>query len=193
MADVKEPKEGAGKDATPKPEKAARAAKKTEAKAAAGAPSPAREGAPAKEAGSAKDPVAAAAEGAVAVKKAPGRRKEKKNVPFAICNVHASFNNTVISISDQAGNVLSWSSAGCIGFKGSRKGTPFAAQLAAQAAGNSAKEHGVRQIEVRVTGPGAGRESSIRALQAIGLEVKAIKDVTPIPHNGCRPPKRRRV
>src|SRR6266581_836647 len=149
-----------------------------------------------KEAAPAKDavpPAATGAEEAPAAKKAPGRRKEKKNVPFAICNVHASFNNTVISITDQAGNVLSWSSAGCIGFKGSRKGTPFAAQLAAQAAGNSAKEHGVRQIEVRVTGPGAGRESSIRALQAIGLEVKAIKDVTPIPHNGCRPPKRRRV
>ncbi|OLD65957.1 MAG: 30S ribosomal protein S11 [Acidobacteria bacterium 13_1_40CM_2_68_5] len=114
-------------------------------------------------------------------------------MPFAIANVHASFNNTVISITDQAGNVLSWSSAGCIGFKGSRKGTPFAAQLAAQAAGNAAKEHGVRQVEVRVKGPGAGRESSIRAMQAIGLEVKAIKDITPIPHNGCRPPKRRRV
>ena len=188
MADAKEPKEGAGKDAAPKPEKAARAAKKAESKAG-GPPSPGKETAPAKEA----VPAAGAAEGAAAAKKAPGRKKEKKNVPFAICNVHASFNNTVISISDQAGNVLSWSSAGCIGFKGSRKGTPFAAQLAAQAAGNTAKEHGVRQIEVRVTGPGAGRESSIRALQAIGLEVKAIKDVTPIPHNGCRPPKRRRV
>jgi small subunit ribosomal protein S11 len=181
MADAKQPKETTGKDAAPKPEKAPRAAKKTEAKEA-GAPAPAKETAP---------PVGA--EGAPASKKAPGRKKERKNVPFAICNVHASFNNTVISITDQAGNVLSWSSAGCIGFKGSRKGTPFAAQLAAQAAGNSAKEHGVRQIEVRVTGPGAGRESSIRALQAIGLEVKAIKDVTPIPHNGCRPPKRRRV
>src|SRR6266705_3272295 len=120
-------------------------------------------------------------------------KKERKYVPFAIANVHASFNNTVITITDQGGNVLAWSSAGCVGFKGSRKGTPFAAQLAAQAAGNAAREHGVRQIEVRVTGPGAGRESSIRALQGIGLEVKAIKDVTPIPHNGCRPPKRRRV
>ena len=120
-------------------------------------------------------------------------KKEKKNVPHAIAIVQASFNNTMIAIADQDGGVLAWSSAGRIGFKGSRKGTPFAAQLAAQAAGNSAKEHGVRQIEVRVTGPGAGRESSIRALQAIGLEVKAIKDITPIPHNGCRPPKRRRV
>jgi len=187
MADANEPKEGAAKDAGAKPEKAAKAAKKTEAKSQAGAP--AKEGAPVKEAAAA----AAGAEGAPGPKKTPGRKKEKKNVPFALCNVHASFNNTVISITDQAGNVLSWSSAGCIGFKGSRKGTPFAAQLAAQAAGNTAKEHGVRQIEVRVKGPGAGRESSIRALQAIGLEVKAIKDVTPIPHNGCRPPKRRRV
>ena len=183
MADAKDTKEAAPKEGAPKPEKAPRAAKKAEAKetAAAGA---GKDAAPAEAAGG---------EGAAAVRKAPGRKKERKNVPFAICNVHASFNNTVISISDQAGNVLSWSSAGCIGFKGSRKGTPFAAQLAAQAAGNTAKEHGVRQIEVRVTGPGAGRESSIRALQAIGLEVKAIKDVTPIPHNGCRPPKRRRV
>jgi small subunit ribosomal protein S11 len=188
MADAKEPKEGGATDAAAKPEKAARAAKKSEAKAG-GPPAPAKEAAPAKDAVAA----AAGAEGATVVKKAPGRKKEKKNVPFAICNVHASFNNTVISITDQAGNVLSWSSAGCIGFKGSRKGTPFAAQLAAQTAGNNAKEHGVRQIEVRVKGPGAGRESSIRALQAIGLEVKAIKDVTPIPHNGCRPPKRRRV
>ena len=122
-----------------------------------------------------------------------GRRKDKKNIPFAIANIHATFNNTVITISDQAGNVLSWSSAGCVGFKGSRKGTPFAAQLAAQTAGNAAKEHGVRQVEVRVKGPGSGRESSIRAMQAIGLEIKSIKDVTPIPHNGCRPPKRRRV
>jgi small subunit ribosomal protein S11 len=114
-------------------------------------------------------------------------------VPFAVAHVHASFNNTVITICDQSGNVLSWSSAGCVGFKGSRKGTPFAAQLAAQAAGNAAREHGVRQLEVRIKGPGAGRESSVRALQSIGLEVKTIKDVTPIPHNGCRAPKRRRV
>ncbi len=134
-----------------------------------------------------------AAGGEAAGGKKPGKKKEKKNVPFAIANVHASFNNTVITITDQGGNVLAWSSAGCVGFKGSRKGTPFAAQLAAQSAGNAAREHGVRQVEVRVKGPGAGRESSIRALQGIGLEIKAIKDVTPIPHNGCRPPKRRRV
>src|SRR5262245_2601054 len=121
------------------------------------------------------------------------RGKEKKNVPLAIAHIHATFNNTVITITDMQGNVLSWSSAGCLAFKGSRKGTPFAAQMAAQSAGNAAKEHGVRSLEVRVKGPGSGRESSIRALQAIGMEIKAIKDVTPIPHNGCRPPKRRRV
>jgi len=136
-----------------------------------------------------EDAAAGAAEGA---KRATGRKKDKKNIPFAIATVRASFNNTTITIADQTGNVLSWSSSGSIGFKGSRKGTPFAAQLAAQAAGNAAKEHGVRQVEVRVKGPGAGRESSVRALQAIGLEVKSIKDVTPIPHNGCRAPKRRR-
>ncbi len=130
---------------------------------------------------------------AAAPARAGGKRKDKKNIPFAIANIHATFNNTVITISDQAGNVLAWSSAGCVGFKGSRKGTPFAAQLAAQTAGNAAREHGVRQVEVRVKGPGSGRESSIRAMQAIGLEIKSIKDVTPIPHNGCRPPKRRRV
>ncbi len=122
-----------------------------------------------------------------------GGKKEKKNIPHGIANIHASFNNTIVTITDPKGNVLSWSSCGVQGFKGSRKGTPFAAQMAAQAAGNSAKEHGVRSLDVRVKGPGAGRESSIRALQTAGMDVKSIKDVTPIPHNGCRPPKRRRV
>lgn len=126
-------------------------------------------------------------------KRVSGKKKERKNIPSAVANIHATFNNTIISIADLRGNVIAWSSAGCLGFKGSRKGTPFAAQLAAQAAGNAAKEHGVRQIEVRVKGPGGGRESSIRALQSVGLEIKLIKDVTPIPHNGCRPPKRRRT
>ena len=126
-------------------------------------------------------------------RKKGGKRKEKKNVPFGIAHIHATFNNTIITITDPLGNVLAWSSAGCTNFKGSRKGTPFAAQIAAQSAATAAKEHGVRQVEVRVKGPGSGRESSIRALQAGGLEVKAIKDVTPIPHNGCRAPKRRRV
>jgi small subunit ribosomal protein S11 len=122
-----------------------------------------------------------------------GGKKEKKNVPHGVAHIHATFNNTVITITDSVGNVLSWSSAGVQGFKGSRKGTPFAAQTAAQVAGNAAKDHGVRTLDVRVKGPGAGRESSIRALQAAGIEIKSIKDVTPIPHNGCRPPKRRRV
>ncbi len=125
--------------------------------------------------------------------KKSSKRKEKKNIPNAIVYIHATFNNTIISISDMNGNVISWSSAGCLGFKGSRKGTPYAAQLAAQTAGNAAKEHGVKTLEVKVKGPGGGRESSIRALQSIGLDIKSIKDVTPIPHNGCRPPKRRRV
>jgi len=126
-------------------------------------------------------------------KKGGGKKKEKRVVPSGVAHIHATFNNTIISIADMEGNILSWSSAGQHGFKGSRKGTPFAAQIAAAAAANAAREYGVRTLEVRVKGPGAGRESSIRALQAAGMEVKSIKDVTPIPHNGCRPPKRRRV
>ena len=144
----------------------------------------------------AKPESAPAGEAGAKAAAAPAKRargKEKKNVPMAVAHIHATFNNTIITITDVQGNVLSWSSAGCLAFKGSRKGTPFAAQMAAQAAGNAAKEHGVRSLEVRVNGPGSGRESSIRALQSIGMEIKAIKDVTPIPHNGCRPPKRRRV
>jgi small subunit ribosomal protein S11 len=126
-------------------------------------------------------------------KKAKGGKREKKNIPHAFATVLASFNNTVVSIADAEGNVLSWSSAGRIGFKGSRKGTPFAAQLAAVNAANLAKEHGVRTVDVRVKGPGAGRESAIRAIQATGIDIRSIKDTTPIPHNGCRPRKRRRV
>ena len=122
------------------------------------------------------------------------KKKEKRSVPHGVAHIQATFNNTIISVSDPEGNVLSWSSAGRIGFKGSRKGTPFAAQVAAQNAGNGAKDAaGVRSVDVMVKGPGAGRESAIRALQAAGIEVKSIKDVTPIPHNGCRPRKRRRV
>ena len=120
-------------------------------------------------------------------------RKEKKNVPHGVAHVHATFNNTIITISDPMGNVVSWASSGGQGFKGSRKGTPFAAQTAARTAAIAAKDHGLRSVDVRVKGPGAGRESSVRALQATGLDIKSIKDVTPIPHNGCRPPKRRRV
>jgi small subunit ribosomal protein S11 len=120
-------------------------------------------------------------------------KKEKRHVAHGIAHVHASFNNTIVTITDLEGNVVSWSSAGTLGFKGSRKGTPFAAQQAATTAASSAREHGLRSIDIRVKGPGSGRESAIRALQAAGVEIKSIRDVTPIPHNGCRPPKRRRV
>ncbi|PYQ65979.1 MAG: 30S ribosomal protein S11 [Acidobacteria bacterium] len=121
------------------------------------------------------------------------KRKEKRNVPHGVAHIQATFNNTIVSIADPEGSILAWSSAGRIGFKGSRKGTPFAAQVAAQNCGNQAKDAGVRSVDVMVKGPGAGRESAVRALQAAGIEVKSIKDVTPIPHNGCRPRKRRRV
>jgi small subunit ribosomal protein S11 len=126
-------------------------------------------------------------------KRVRAAKKEKKNIPHGMATVNASFNNTIVSIADAEGNILAWSSAGRIGFKGSRKGTPFAAQLAAANCAEHAKEHGVRSVDVRVTGPGAGRESAIRALQANGIDIKSIKDTTPIPHNGCRPRKRRRV
>jgi small subunit ribosomal protein S11 len=125
--------------------------------------------------------------------KKTGKKKEKRVVPHGVAHIQATFNNTLVSISDPEGNVLAWSSAGRIGFKGSRKGTPFAAQVAAQNAGTMARDLGVRTVDVLVKGPGAGRESAVRALQSTGLEVKSIKDVTPIPHNGCRPRKRRRV
>jgi small subunit ribosomal protein S11 len=121
------------------------------------------------------------------------RKKEKKNVVVGVAHVAATFNNTIITISDVQGNTVSWSSAGSLGFKGSRKSTPYAAQVAAEDAGKKAVEHGMRTLEVEVSGPGSGRESALRALQAIGLQVTSIRDVTPIPHNGCRPPKRRRV
>ncbi len=121
------------------------------------------------------------------------RRRERKIVEHGVAHIKSSFNNTVITITDLQGNNVSWSSAGAVGFKGSRKSTPFAAQLAAEAAARTAMEYGMRQVEVFVKGPGAGREAAIRSLQAAGLEVNLIKDVTPIPHNGCRPPKRRRV
>jgi len=120
-------------------------------------------------------------------------KKEKKNVVHGIAHVHASFNNTLITITDLEGNVVTWASAGSQGFKGSRKGTPFAAQQAASNAAVAARDHGLRSVEIRVKGPGSGRESAIRALQAAGVEIRSIRDVTPIPHNGCRPPKRRRV
>jgi len=121
------------------------------------------------------------------------RRKERKNISSGVVHVMSSFNNTMITITDVQGNTISWASAGKLGFKGSRKSTPYAAQVAAEQAGKGAMEHGMRTVEVEVCGPGSGRESALRALQACGLQVTAIRDVTPIPHNGCRPPKRRRV
>jgi len=124
--------------------------------------------------------------------KGKGRKKERRNVPMGVAHIQSTFNNTIVTITDPQGNVLAWSSAGATGLKGSRKGTPFAAGLAAEAAARKAIEHGVKQVEVYVKGPGAGREAAIRSLQAAGLEVNLIRDVTPIPHNGCRPPKRRR-
>jgi small subunit ribosomal protein S11 len=120
-------------------------------------------------------------------------KKEKKNVVHGIAHVRATFNNTLVTITDLEGNVVTWASSGSQGFKGSRKGTPFAAQQAASSAAGVARDHGLRSLDIRVKGPGSGRESAIRALQAAGVEIKSIKDVTPIPHNGCRPPKRRRV
>ncbi len=126
-------------------------------------------------------------------KKKTFKKREKKHISSGIAHIQATFNNTMVTISDLNGNVVSWSSAGSLGFRGSRKGTPFAAQQAAQHPANAARDHGLRSIEVRVKGPGSGRESAIRALSVVGLEVKGIKDVTPIPHNGCRPPKKRRV
>ena len=126
-------------------------------------------------------------------KKKVFKKKEKKVVPAGIVHIQATFNNTIVSIADPAGNVVAWSSAGSLGFRGSRKGTPFAAQQASLTAANKVREYGMRSVEVRISGPGAGRESAIRALATAGLEVRAIKDVTPVPHNGCRPPKRRRV
>ncbi|GBF31915.1 SSU ribosomal protein S11p [Desulfocucumis palustris] len=121
------------------------------------------------------------------------KRREKKNIDRGVAHIKSTFNNTVVTITDTKGNAISWASAGQVGFKGSRKSTPFAAQMAAEQAAKEAMEHGMKEVEVMVKGPGAGREAAIRSLQAAGLEVNLIKDVTPIPHNGCRPPKRRRV
>ncbi|MDR1816536.1 MAG: 30S ribosomal protein S11 [Clostridiales Family XIII bacterium] len=121
------------------------------------------------------------------------KRKERKNIERGQAHIQASFNNTLVTLTDQSGNAISWSSAGSLGFKGSRKSTPFAAQMASEAAAKAAMEHGLKNVEVYVKGPGSGREAAIRALQAAGLEITLIKDITPIPHNGCRPPKRRRV
>ena len=125
--------------------------------------------------------------------KVKAKRKEKKNIVSGIAHVNSTFNNTLVTISDVQGNVVSWSSSGMMGFKGSRKSTPYASQVAAEDAGRKAQEHGMKELDVLVKGPGSGRESALRALQSIGFTVKSIKDITPIPHNGCRPPKKRRV
>jgi small subunit ribosomal protein S11 len=129
----------------------------------------------------------------MAKEKARVKRREKKNIASGVAHVNASFNNTMITITDAQGNAISWSSSGAMGFKGSRKSTPYAAQVAAEDAGRKAQEHGMRTVEIEVSGPGSGRESALRALQACGFQVTSIRDVTPIPHNGCRPRKRRRV
>lgn len=131
----------------------------------------------------------------MAEKKGSGRtkKKERKNIPEGIVYIQSTFNNTIITIADKLGNVVSWCSAGCLGFKGSRKSTPFAAQNAVAEAAKKAQDHGMRKVEVRVTGPGPGREAALRALQVAGFDVSRISDVTPMPHNGCKPPKRRRV
>ena len=129
----------------------------------------------------------------VATKRRGGKRRERKNIEKGAAHIRSTFNNTLVTITDVAGNAVSWASAGGLGFRGSKKSTPFAAQMAAETAAKEAMEHGMKSVEVYVKGPGAGREAAIRALQAAGLDVTMIKDVTPIPHNGCRPPKRRRV
>ena len=129
----------------------------------------------------------------VQAKKTTTRRRERKNIEKGQAHIHSSFNNTIVTITDVQGNSISWASSGGLGFKGSRKSTPFASQMAAETAAKAAMEHGLKSVEVYVKGPGSGREAAIRALQTAGLEISMIKDVTPIPHNGCRPPKRRRV
>jgi small subunit ribosomal protein S11 len=143
----------------------------------------------------AKAPAASAAASGAATNAPGGRvkRRERKNISSGVAHVNASFNNTMITITDDQGNTIAWASAGALGFKGSRKSTPYAAQVAADSAAKKASEHGVKILEVEVKGPGAGRESALRALQAAGFTITSIRDVTPIPHNGCRPPKRRRV
>ena len=141
----------------------------------------------------AKPAAAAATSGAAATPAARPRRRERKNIIAGVAHVNASFNNTIVTITDAQGNTIAWSSSGQQGFKGSRKSTPFAAQMAAENAGRKAMEHGMRTLEIEVRGPGSGRESALRALQTVGFQIVSIRDVTPIPHNGCRPPKRRRV
>ncbi|HZO86548.1 MAG TPA: 30S ribosomal protein S11 [Verrucomicrobiae bacterium] len=197
MADEKPKKEKKPQADKPKAEKPAKAEKPEKTDKAAAAPAPGE--APAKEAPKPAEVVAAAAptaaellgEGAEAKKII--KAKHAKNISSGIANILATFNNTLVSITDMQGNIIGWSSAGRVGFKGSRKSTAFAAQQVAQDAARQAMAHGMKEVEVRVKGPGSGRESAIRALQAIGLEISTIKDCTPVPHNGCRPRKKRRV
>jgi small subunit ribosomal protein S11 len=153
----------------------------------------AEEGKKPEEGKKAKEPAAKGQAPADGAATAPRRRRVKRSVPEGVAHIHATFNNTLVTITDPQGLVVAWSSAGAVGFKGSRKGTPFAAQMAADAAARKAADVGMRSVTVYVKGPGGGRESAVRALQGAGLNVSSIKDVTPIPHNGCRPPKRRRV
>jgi small subunit ribosomal protein S11 len=180
MADEKETKEA------PKAEAPAKAPRAERAPGAGG-------GAPAAAAAGGAAPAALGAPGAAGAPAPRRARRARRSVPEGVAHVHATFNNTIVTITDQQGLVVAWSSAGSVGFKGSRKGTPFAAQMAAEACARKASEVGMRSCVVHVKGPGGGRESAVRALQAAGLNVLSIKDVTPIPHNGCRPPKRRRV
>ncbi len=192
MADEQGAPQGGGPPAPPTAEAKAEPGKPPEAKASPAA-------AEAKPEAGGKDALAPAAEGAKPAEagkrpaKARGGKGAGRGVSTGIASIRATFNNTIVTITDTAGNVITWASAGSVGFKGSRKSTPFAAQMAAENAAQKAKGLGVRQVKVFVKGPGAGREAAIRSLQAAGLEITAIKDVTPIPHNGCRPPKRRRV
>jgi len=180
----------------PKAEKPAKAEKGDKAAAAApaaGAEAPAKEGAKPAEAMAVAAPTAAELLGEGADQKKIIKAKHAKNISVGVANILATFNNTLVSITDMQGNIIGWSSAGRVGFKGSRKSTAFAAQQVAQDAARQAMAHGMKEVEVRVKGPGSGRESAIRALQAIGLEISTIKDCTPVPHNGCRPRKKRRV
>ncbi len=196
MADETKPKKtDAKKEAKPAAEKPAKAAADKAAKPADAAADPAKAGAPAAAAGpvAASAPTAAELLGDDPNAKKIIKAKGSKNIAVGVANILATFNNTQVAITDMQGNVLGWSSAGRVGFKGSRKSTAFAAQQVAQDAARQAMSHGMREVEVRVKGPGSGRESAIRALQAIGLEISVIKDVTPVPHNGCRPRKKRRV
>lgn len=204
MAEESKPRKPAGKKETKPgtgatPEKAEAEAKPAQAARKPAAPGEPAEGAKAPEGGAPAPAAAATAPTAAELlaDEAAGKKiikaKGSKNISSGIANILATFNNTIVSITDMHGNILGWSSAGRVGFKGSRKSTAFAAQQVAQDAARQAMSHGMREVEVKVKGPGSGRESAIRALQAIGLEISAIKDVTPVPHNGCRPRKKRRV